>query len=367
MSIVSERDRHLFMLGTETTIGNAGTQDKMFIRFSDQEDITSYAPTSINTAGTLRLDSGTKIVGAVPGKDYILILTNTSAYAVQFVGPPFTFSIQQVGSNCGAIGQNSIRYVDGKVYWMGLAGGFFLYDGTVKSLPCLVEDFVFTNKGDNLGIQYNSGELVYAGLNTLYSEINWFYPKSGSDAIDRVVTYNYDENTWTTGTLARTTWVNSSLFEVPYATEFTSTGTGTFPTVQGVTSANGSTIYYAHEVGNNQVDSSGAKTAITSFIQSGSFDLDTEGNGQFFMSMRRFVPDFKLISGNAQITINLTDFPTDTATSSPLGPFTITSSTDKVDTRARSRFASLKVANTSVDESWRYGTFRADIQPDGQR
>jgi hypothetical protein len=367
MSIVSERDRHLFMLGTETTIGNAGTQDKMFIRFSDQEDITSYAPTSINTAGTLRLDSGTKIVGAVPGKDYILILTNTSAYAVQFVGPPFTFSIQQVGSNCGAIGQNSIRYVDGKVYWMGLAGGFFLYDGTVKSLPCLVEDFVFTNKGDNLGIQYNSGELVYAGLNTLYSEINWFYPKSGSDAIDRVVTYNYDENTWTTGTLARTTWVNSSLFEVPYATEFTSTGTGTFPTVQGVTSANGSTIYYAHEIGNNQVDSSGAKTAITSFIQSGSFDLDTEGNGQFFMSMRRFVPDFKLISGNAQITINLTDFPTDTATSSPLGPFTITSSTDKVDTRARSRFASLKVANTSVDESWRYGTFRADIQPDGQR
>ena len=367
MSIVSERDRHLFMLGTETTIGSAGTQDKMFIRFSDQEDITSYAPTSINTAGTLRLDSGTKIVGAVPGKDYMLILTNTSAYAVQFVGPPFTFSIQQVGSNCGAIGQNSIRYVDGKVYWMGIAGGFFLYDGTVKSLPCLVEDFVFTNKGDNLGIQYNSGELVYAGLNTLYSEINWFYPKSGSDTIDRVVTYNYDENTWTTGTLARTTWVNSSLFEVPYATEFTSTGTGTFPTVQGVTSSNGSTIYYAHEVGNNQVDSTGAKTAITSFIQSGSFDLDVEGNGQFFMSMRRFVPDFKLISGNAQVTINLTDFPTDTATSSPLGPFTITSSTDKVDTRARSRFASLKVANTSVDESWRYGTFRADIQPDGQR
>ena len=120
-------------------------------------------------------------------------------------------------------------------------------------------------------------------------------------------------------------------------------------------------------MGNNQVDNVGNKTAIPAFIQSGSFDLDVEGNGQFFMSMRRFVPDFKLISGNAQITINLRDFPTDTATSSPLGPFTITSSTDKVDTRARSRFASLKVANTSTDESWRYGTFRADIQPDGQR
>ena len=367
ISIVSERDRHLFMLGTETTIGTFGTQDKMFIRFSDQEDVSSYTPTSINTAGTLRLDSGTKIVGAVPGKDYIIILTNTSAYLVQFVGPPFTFSISQVGSNCGAIGQNSIRYVDGKVYWMGIAGGFFLYDGTVKSLPCLVEDFVFTNKGDNLGINYTSGELVYAGLNTLYSEVNWFYPKDGSSVVDRVVTYNYDENTWTTGTLARSTWVNSSLFSVPYATEYSATGTGTFPTVQGVSSANGSSIYYAHEVGNNQVDSAGNKTAITSFIQSGSFDLDIEGNGQFFMSMRRFVPDFKLISGNAQITINLSDFPTDTATSSPLGPFTINSSTDKVDTRARSRFASLKVANTSVDESWRYGTFRADIQPDGQR
>ena len=367
MTIVSERDRHLLVLGTETTISNVSTQDKMFIRFSDQENISDYTPTSINTAGTLRLDSGTKIVGAAKGKDYILILTDTSAYAVQFVGPPFTFSIRQVGSNCGAIGKDSIRYVDGKVYWMGQAGGFFVYDGTVKSLPCLVEDFVFTSKGSNLGIQYSSGELVYAGLNTLYSEINWFYPKLNSDFVDRVVTYNYSENTWTTGTLARTTWSDATLFDVPYATEYNSTGLPTFPVVQGVTNTNGSSIYYAHEVGNNQVDSQGNKTAIAAFIESGSFDLDVEGNGQFFMSMRRFVPDFKLISGNAQVTINLRDFPTDTATSSPLGPFTITSSTDKVDTRARSRFASLKVANTSTDESWRYGTFRADIQPDGQR
>ena len=367
MSIVSDKDRHLLMLGTETTVGTFGTQDKMFIRFSDQETLSTYTPTSTNTAGTLRLDSGTKIVGAVPGKDYILILTNTSAYVVQFVGPPFTFAIKQVGSNCGAIGMNAIKYVDGKVYWMGIAGGFFLYDGTVKSLPCLVEDFVFTSKGDNLGLNYTNGELIFSGLNTLYSEISWFYPKDGADQLDRVVTYNYDENTWTTGTMTRTTWVNSSLFSVPYATEYNTTGTGTFPVVQGVTNANGSSIYYAHEVGNNQVDGAGNKTAITSFIQSGSFDLDVEGNGQFFMSMRRFVPDFKLINGNAQITINLTDFPTDTATSSPLGPFTITSSTDKVDTRARSRFASLRIANTSTDESWRYGTFRADIQPDGQR
>ena len=234
-------------------------------------------------------------------------------------------------------------------------------------MPCLVEDFVFTDKGDNLGIDYENGELVNAGLNNLYSEISWFYPKKGSTEPDRVVTYNYDENTWTTGTLARTSWQDATLFEVPYATEYNTSGTPTFPVIQGVTDVNGSTLYYAHEIGNNQVDNLGNKTAIPAFIQSGSFDLDTEGNGQFFMSMRRFVPDFKLISGNAKITINLKDFPTDTATSSPLGPFTITSSTDKVDTRARTRFASLKVENTSTDESWRYGTFRADIQPDGQR
>ena len=367
MSIVSERDRHLVILGTETTIGTITTQDKMFIRFSDQEDITDYTPTSVNTAGTFRIDSGTKIVGAVRGKDYILILTDTSAYVMQFVGPPFTFSIRQVGSNCGLIGQHAVYYANGAVYWMGQAGGFFVYDGTVKSLPCLVEDFVFTDKGDNLGIAYDQGEQIYAGLNHLYEEISWFYPKSGSTEIDRVVTYNYTENTWTTGSLSRTTWYDATLYDNPYATEFSSTGTPSFPTIQGVTNQNGASTYYAHEIGNNQVDSTGAKTAIPAFIQSGDFDLSQGGDGQFFMSIRRFIPDFKLLTGDAQITINLRKFPADTAASSPLGPFTISSSTEKIDTRARSRFASIKVANTSTDESWRYGTFRADVQPDGMR
>ena len=367
MSMVSDRDRHLLMLGTETTIGSPGTQDKLFIRFSDQENISDYTPTSVNTAGTFRLDSGTKIVGAVKGKDYIFVLTDLAAYVIQFVGPPFTFSIRQVGSNCGAIGQHSIKYVNGAVYWMGEAGGFFVYDGTVKALPCLVEDFVFTTDGDNLGINYQNGESVYAGLYTLYEEVVWFYPKSGSSFIDRCVTYNYQSGEWTTGSLARTTYADANLYDNPYATEFNSTAVPTFPTIQGVTNINGATTYYEHEVGNNQVDAEGNKTAIPAFIQSGDFDLDIEGNGQFFMSMRRFVPDFKLITGNAQVTINLKDFPSNTSVSSPLGPFTITSSTSKVDTRARTRFASLKIANTSTDESWRYGTFRADIQPDGMR
>ena len=364
MSIVSERDRHLIVLGTETTIGDPTKQDKMFIRFSDQEDISDYTPTSINTAGTFRLDSGVKIIGAAKAKDYILILTDTAAYVMQFVGPPFTFSIRQVGSNCGAIGQHAIKYVNGAVWWMGQAGGFFVYDGTVKALPCLVEDFVFTNKGNNLGINYNSGEIVYAGLNHLYSEINWFYPKSGSNKNDRLVSYNYEENVWTTGSLDRTSYADATLYDNPYATKFNATGTPTYPTIQGVTNVNGASTYYAHEVGNNEVSATGVKTAIPAFIQSGDFNL---GEGEVFISMRRFVPDFKLLTGDAQITINLRDYPADGAVSSPLGPFTINSSTDKIDTRARSRFASLKIANTSTDQNWRFGTFRADVQPDGMR
>ena len=364
MSIVSERDRHLIILGTETTIGDSTTQDPMFIRFSDQEDISNYTPNSVNTAGTFRLDSGVKIIGAAKAKDYILILTDTAAYVMQFVGPPFTFSIRQVGSNCGAIGQHAIKYVNGAVWWMGQAGGFFVYDGTVKSLPCLVEDFVFTNKGNNLGINYNSGEVVYAGLNHLYSEINWFYPKSGSQEVDRVVSYNYEENVWTTGSMDRTSWADATLYDNPYATKFNATGTPTYPTIQGVTNVNGASTYYAHEVGNNEVSATGVKTAIPAFIQSGDFNL---GEGEVFISMRRFVPDFKLLTGDAQITINLRDYPADGAVSSPLGPFTINSSTDKIDTRARSRFASLKIANTSTDQNWRFGTFRADVQPDGMR
>jgi hypothetical protein len=138
MSIVSDRDRHLIQLGTETTIGTTTTQDKMFIRFSDQENITVFEPTSVNTAGTFRIDNGSKIVGAAKGKDYILILTDTSAYIMQFVGSPFTFSIRQVGSNCGLIGQHALAFVDGSVYWMSDQGAFYVFDGTVKviNLSC---------------------------------------------------------------------------------------------------------------------------------------------------------------------------------------------------------------------------------------
>jgi hypothetical protein len=250
---------------------------------------------------------------------------------------------------------------------MADSGGFFVYDGTVKSLPCSVEDFVFTtnNTGD-LGIEFDQAKKTYAAYNTLFSEITWFYPKNGSNFIDRSVTYNYAENVWTTGSLARTTYYDAQLFDHPYATEYNNSGTPTFPVIKGVTNANGLSTFYEHEKGTDQVNTSGT-TAILANIQSGDFQLAVDGNGEFFTKIRRFIPDFKRITGDAQITINLKDFPVDTAASSPLGPFTISSSTQKVDTRARGRAASLKIENTSTGQSWRYGTFRADVQPDGRR
>jgi hypothetical protein len=170
LTITSDRDRHVVHFGTETIIGDTTSQDPMFIRFSDQEDYDVYQPTSINTAGTFRLDTGNKIVAAISGKDYNLILTDTAAYTMQFVGPPFTFSIRQVGSNCGCIGQHAAVYADGKVFWMGTGGGFFVFDGTVKLLPSLVEDFVFTTTGSNEGINYSSNEIIYGSHNSLFNE-----------------------------------------------------------------------------------------------------------------------------------------------------------------------------------------------------
>jgi len=370
---VSDRDRHVFHFGTETTIGTPSTQDPMFIRFSNQEDFNTYAPTATNTAGTFRLDKGNEIVGAVSGKDYTLVLTDSSAYVIQFVGPPFTFSVRQVGTNCGLIGQNALSYSNGIVFWMSGEGGFFMYDGTVKMLPCLVEDFVFTTVGGNLGINYLSGDMVYAEHNSSYNEVTWFYPKANSNQVDRSVTYNYAENCWTTSTLARTSYVDQGVFDKPYATDYDKTATPVFPTIQGITNKYGASTFYQHETGTDQVNSSGT-TSINAYIQSGDFDITNSGNvanlqgdGEFIMSMKRFVPDFKVLTGNSRITLLLNNYPSGTATSSPLGPFTITSSTNKVDTRARGRLLSIKIENNAVGETWRYGTLRVDIQPDGRR
>ena len=362
-TLVSDRDRHLFHFGTETTIGNAATQDPMFVRFANQENLNDYLPTATNTAGTFRLDTGNKINAALQGKDYVFVLTDLAAYVIQFVGPPFTFSVRQVGTNCGCIAQHAASYVNGAVYWMSAEGGFFMYDGTVKALPCLVEDFVFTTQNGNLGINYDSADTVYSAPNTLYTEVNWFYPKSGSEQVDRCVTYNFQENCWTTSSLARTTYQDQGVFTLPYATEYNATTTPVFSKISGITNKYGASIYYAHEIGTDQVNSSGT-TSIDAFIRSGDFDIE---DGELFMSMRRFMPDYKFLVGNSKVTLFISDYPSDLQSGSPLGPFTITSTTDKVDTRARGRLLSLKIENDAAGETWRYGSFRMDAQPDGRR
>jgi hypothetical protein len=372
LTIVSDRDRHVVHFGTETTIGDTSTQDPMFIRFSDQENYNVYEATSVNTAGTFRLDTGNKIVAAVSGKDYNLILTDQAAYTMQFVGPPFTFSIRQVGSNCGCIGQHGVVYADGQVFWMGTGGGFFKFDGTVKLLPSLVEDFVFSTTGDNVGINYASNEIIYASHNSLFNEIIWFYPSgtplnSPATQNNRSVVYNYVENTWSTMSLARSTYADASTYDNPYATEYNATGTPTISNLSGATNTFGASTYFAQEVGLNKIALDGTETAIAAYIQSGDFDLPTDGDGEYLLRISRFIPDFKNLQGDAVVTIFLKDYPVNTGASSQLGPFTINSSTEKIDTRARGRLASLKIANTANDETWRFGTFKADINVDGRR
>jgi len=298
-------------------------------------------------------------------------------FTQRFVGQPFTFAFAQVGTNCGLAGQNACVEVDGAAYWMS-ENGFFRYAGRLESLPCLVEDFVY----DNVNLE-SGNQMISAGLNNLFGEVIWFYPTTGSSVVNRQVTYNYFDSSpqrpvWTVGSLARTMWEDSAVFGSPHATEYEA-GTDTSFDVVGNTE--GRTIYYEHETGTDQVQG-GATTAIVASIESGDYDITQarssstgqstgvatfRGDGEYLMKIRRFVPDFLSQTGNTQVTFLLRDYPNDTQTSSALGPFTISSSTKKVDTRARARAVSLKIANTTTNQSWKLGTFRLDIQPDGRR
>jgi len=359
--IVSTPDRHLVFFGTETTIGTPSTQDEMFIRFSNQEDINTYTPTATNTAGTQRLADGSRIMGAVRGRDAIYVWTDTALFTQRFIGPPFTFGFAQVGTNCGLIGQNAAVEVDGAAYWFS-ENGFFKYAGALQSLPCLVEDFVYNN------LNTTANQLINAGLNNLFGEINWFYCSSGATVIDKCVTFNYVESAggrpvWTTSTLDRTTWQDSAVFGKPHATDYDADSNNSYDVVGNT---DGCTIYYEHETGTDQVTTT-ATTAITSNIESGDFDISQGGDGEFFAKIRRFIPDFVSQTGNTQITLQLRNYSNDSQASSALGPFTISSSTTKVDTRARARAVSLKIANTAASQNWKLGGFRLDIQPDGRR
>ena len=367
LTLISPTTRHLIHLGTETTIGDSTTQDDMFIRFSNAEQLNQYTPLATNAAGTQRLQDGTKIVGALIAKENILIWTNNALYTMKFVGAPFTFGFEQVGTNCGLIGKNAAIEIDGVAYWMS-NNGFFAFDGTVNSLPCSVEDYIFDD------VDTTKGQQICAGLNNLFTEVTWWYPSSGSDFNNRSVAYNYGEakqpplGTWYTNTntnFNRTTWMDTLIYPLPYATSYNSTGIGTFPTIQGQ-SGLGNTTYYAHETGDDQINPNGSTTILESFIQSFSFSLQPD-QSEVFLAMRRFLPNFKVLTGNNQITVGVTDYPATNEVASTYSPFTITSSTTQVDTRARGRYANLKIENTGAGEKWRFGTFQVDIQPDGRR
>ena len=375
--LVSTPDRHLVFFGTETTIGDTSTQDDMFVRFSDQEDINTYVPTATNTAGTQRLADGSQIRGAIRGRDAIYVWTDTALFTQRFVGQPFTFAFAQVGTNCGLVGQNACVEVDGAAYWMS-ENGFFRYAGKLESLPCLVEDHVY----DNINLE-SGNQMVSAGLNNLFGEVMWFYPTTGSSVVNRMVAYNYFDSSpqrpvWTVGTLARTMWEDSAVFGSPHALEYDAATDTSFDVVGNT---EGRTTYYQHETGTDQVKG-GTVTAITANIASGDFDITQaraqgtgqatgvatfRGDGEFIMKIRRFIPDFISQTGNTQVTLQLRNFPNDSQSSSALGPFTVSSSTQKVDTRARARAIALKVENTSSAQSWKLGTFRLDVQPDGRR
>ena len=371
VTLISPTTRHLIHLGTETTIGDTTTQDDMFIRFSDQEDINTYIATSINAAGSQRLQDGTKIVGALKAKETILIWTDNALYTMKFIGSPFTFGFEQVGTNCGLIGKNAAVEIDGSAFWLS-PNGFFLFDCTVKSLPCSVEDFVFND------FDTTKGQQVAAGLNNLFTEVTWYYPSSSSDFNNKYVVFNYGENCWYTGTEARTSWMDGTIYPAPYATKYSSTADGTFPAVIGQDGL-GQTKYFEHEIGTDQVNEDGSTTIVPSFIKSFDFDLqqrqrDARGRssgpslaGEIFLAVRRFVPDFKTLAGNAKVTLAVKRYPQQSDTSTSLSPFTIDSSTDKKDTRARGRFVNFKIENDSNGEEWRFGTFKLDIQPDGRR
>ena len=369
-TLISPTTRHLIHFGTEVTIGNTSTQDDMFIRFSADESINEYTIEATNTAGSQRLQDGTRIVGALVAKENILVWTDNALYTMKFVGAPFTFGFEQVGTNCGLIGQNAAVEIDGVAYWMS-NNGFFSFDGTVNSLPCSVEDFVYDN------IDTTKGQQICAGINNLFTEVLWWYPTSGATFNDRSVIYNYgakappgEMGNWYNNTntnFNRTTWIDSLVYPKPYATAYNSTGTGTFPEIVGETGL-GQSVFFEHEIGTDQVNPDGSTTALLSFIQSYNFALQTDqGIGEYFLAMRRFLPNFKVLTGNNQVTISVSDYPSEDVTATTLSPFTITSSTTKVDTRARGRYANLKIENTGAGESWRFGTFQADLQPDGRR
>ena len=347
--LVSSPDRHVFLFGTETTIGNGTTQDDLFLRFSSQEDFNTWTPLSTNTSGSFRIQDGSKIVAAVRSRGSILVWTDTALHALNNIGPPFIFGLNQIGANCGAISPNSVADVNGVTFWMSQTA-FYQFDGAIKKLDCTVQDFVFDD------INSTANGQVSIAVNTDFNEVTWFYASASSDFLNRSVTYNYLEGVWYTNSgFVRSSWVDRGVYPLPYATYYDATSIPNNETILGVTA--GCTTLYRHEDGFND---DGA--AMDCQITSGDFDIE-EGDEVFLCS--RVIPDFKNQTGNTDIKIEFANYPASTNTRSFTG--TTSATTKFFSTRGRGRQANIKVSSNAVDSNWRFGTVRLDIRPDGTR
>ena len=348
LSLVSTPDRHVLFMGTQPTIGGTNAQDDLLIRFSNQEDKNTYQPTAENTAGSLRIADGSRIVAAERSRGQILVWTDTSLHSLQFIGPPFTFGLRQLGQNCGIIGSHAGVDINGVSYWMS-QDSFFLFDGTVKKLPCTVEQFVFNN------INITGSENAFAGHNGEFNEIMWFYPRTGSDQINAIVAYNYLEQTWWTGTLARTTWIDKEVFDNPIATEYSSTATANNEVISGLT--DGASSVFLHEIGNN-----GDGQAITAFVKSGVVQI---GEGNDFSFVSKLIPDIEDQEGVLNAKLEFKNYPNNSTAVTKTVSFE--DNTDFVSLRGRGREFTVNVVSNTTGTAWRLGTQRFDIQSDGRR
>jgi len=349
LSVISTETRHFICMGTETTIGDVSTQDKMFIRFSDQEDFDQFTPNVTNSAGSQRIAGGSEIRCAKPAKGTILIWTDTTLQSMSFIGPPFIFGFRQLGNDCGAVGLNSAIVVDDVAYWMS-DGQFFRFAGAVQEIPCPVLNHVFDD------INKTQYAQVYAGQTSDFSEIVWYYCSSSSDQIDKYVIYNYLENSWYFGSLARSTYQDNGVELNPIATEYFANSTAnTYVQINGLTE--GRSLIYRHEEG---VDADG--TALSAFIESGDGDI---ADGETFSFINKVIPDFKNQTGNAVITLKARDYPNDTKTTGEA--ITVSNTTSFYNSRIRGRQASIKIENSELGSNWRFGTLRINVRPDGKR
>jgi len=345
--LVSDRDRHVIAFGCDSEL-EPGVQDPLLIRFSDQENILEWQSTVTNTAGDLRIGSGSEIVTAIETRQQVLVFTDVSLHAMQYLGPPFTFGINEISTNLTIAGPLSAIAVEDNVFWMG-AEEFYVYGGAVQRLPCSVRDYVFSN------INNDQLQKVTASTNTAFSEVTWFYPSASSNENDSYVTYNYDQKIWYYGTLNRTVWLDRGVNSDPIAA--------------------GSDHYlYLQEIGFDDGSTSPA-TAITSYIESSQMDL---GEGEQFVFMRRMIPDMTFRNSSnptpsAVMTLKVRNFPGGNYTNTNNGSVAKTASvpveqfTEQIFVRLRGRSFAFRIETDDTGVGWRLGSPRVEIRPDGRR